>query len=403
VSAAAGGQFRYRAATSDGEIVEGVMQAPSRQSVLDGLWRQQLYPVRVDEAPARAAAAAGRRLGRRAAVVLWTRNVATLLAAGVSLDRVLAFTGQHTGHDGLAAALREVRSALQGGATLADALARQPRYFDTLFVVMVSAGESSGALDVVLAQLAQQLEEGAELTSQVRSILLYPALMAVVAVIGVGVLVGFVIPRFASVLADMGGTLPLSTRLLLRASHVLTAWWWLWLGLGIIVAAAVPRVLRQPAVRLRWHRARLGWPYLGDIERKYSTARVARTLGLLLKSGVPALPALKIARASATNLLVREGLDRAAAALAEGSALAPALTGTLPPLAVHMMAVGEESGKLDELCLRIAESYDVDVRRAMRTAVTLIEPALILTFGALVGFIALAMLQAIYGIDLKAA
>jgi general secretion pathway protein F len=334
--------------------------------------------------------------------VLWTRNAATLLSAGVPLDRVLAFSGQHAGHDGLATAIRDVRRAVQGGSTLADALARQPKYFDSLFVVMVSAGESSGALDIVFAQLSQQLEEGAELTSQVRSTLLYPAIMAVVALIGVGVLLGFVIPRFATVLGDMGGTLPASTRFLLGASHALTTWWWLWLLLAIGTGAIVARALARPGVRQRWHALRLGWPLVGDIERKYSTARVARTLGLLLKSGVPVLPSLKIARASATNLVVREGLDHAAAALAEGSALAPALAGTLPPLAVQMMAVGEESGRLDELCLRIADSYDGEVRRAMRTAVTLIEPALILTFGTLVGFIALAMLQAIYGIDLKA-
>ena len=141
---------------------------------------------------------------------------------------------------------------------------------------------------------------------------------------------------------------------------------------------------------------------MGDTELKYATARLTRTLGLLLKSGVPALPALKIARASATNLAVREGVDRAAAALAEGSALAPALAGTLPPLALQMIAVGEESGRLDELCLRVADTYDAEVRRALRTGVTLLEPALILLFGALVGFVALAMLQAIYGINLKA-
>ncbi len=145
-------------------------------------------------------------------------------------------------------------------------------------------------------------------------------------------------------------------------------------------------------------------PYVGDMERKYSTARVARTLGLLLKSGVPALPALKIARSSATNPPCCAGSIVRRLRWPEGGArLPPALDGTLPPLAVQMLAVGEESGRLDELCFRIADSYDTEVRRAMRTAVTLIEPALILTFGALVGFIALAMLQAIYGIDLKAA
>jgi general secretion pathway protein F len=394
-------RFKYRAATPDGHVVEGIMQGASRQTVLDGLRRQHLYPVQVDDAEVAGVVASGKRLGKRAALVLWTRNAATLLGAGVPIDRMLAFTSQHAAHEGLTEAVRAVRRAVQGGSTFADALAQQPQYFDALFVVMVSAGESSGALEVVFEQLSQQLEEGQELQSQVQSTLLYPVIMAVVACIGVGVLLGFVIPRFAAVLGDMGGTLPFSTRLLLGISTVLTHGWWVWLGLLAAAGYFIPTLLARPDVRRRWHAARLAWPVVGDIELKFSTARLARTLGLLLKSGVPALPALKIARASATNIIVQEGMDRAATALSEGSALAPALTGTMPPLAVQMMAVGEESGRLDELCLRIADTYDGEVRRAMRTAVTLIEPAMILFFGALVGFIALAMLQAIYGIDLK--
>jgi general secretion pathway protein F len=394
-------RFRYRAATADGQVMEGVVHAPSRQSVMEELRRQHLYPVTIDESTPTGAARGGRRLGRRAAVTLWTRNVATLLGAGIPLDRALAFSAQFASHHGLAETIRQVRRAVQGGASLADALAQHPRYFDSLFTALVSAGESSGALDIVFARLSEHMEESAELRSQVFSALLYPVLLAVVASVGVSILLGFVIPRFATVLADVGGTLPLSTRLLLGASAVLTKAWWLWLALGAAAVYLIPSALARPDTRRRWHAARLGWPWIGDIELKYSTARFTRTLGLLLKSGVPALPALKIARASATNLLVQESVDRAAAALTEGSALAPSLAGTLPPLALQMIAVGEESGRLDELCLRVADTYDGEVRRALRTGIALLEPALILFFGALVGFVALAMLQAIYGINLK--
>jgi type II secretory pathway component PulF len=394
-------RFRYRAATPDGQVMEGVVHAPSRQSVMDELRRQHLYPVTIDESTPTGAARGGRRLGRRAAVTLWTRNAATLLGAGIPLDRALGFSAQFASHHGLAETIRQVRRAVQGGASLADALAQHPRYFDSLFTALVSAGESSGALDIVFARLSEHMEESAELRSQVFSALLYPVLLAVVASVGVSILLGFVIPRFATVLADVGGTLPLSTRLLLGASAVLTKAWWLWLALGAAAVYLIPSALARPDTRRRWHAARLGWPWIGDIELKYSTARFTRTLGLLLKSGVPALPALKIARASATNLLVQESVDRAAAALTEGSALAPSLAGTLPPLALQMIAVGEESGRLDELCLRVADTYDGEVRRALRTGIALLEPALILFFGALVGFVALAMLQAIYGINLK--
>ena len=394
-------RFRYRAATPTGQVVEGVVQATSRQSVLEELRRQHLYPVTIDESTPGRAVRGGRRLGRRAAVTLWTRNAATLLGAGVPLDRALAFTAQYASHQGLAETVRQVRGAVQGGASLADALAQHPRYFDSLFVAMVSAGEASGALDIAFERISEHLEESAELRSQVRAALLYPAIMTVVATVGIIILLGFVIPRFASTLGDVGGTLPLTTRLLLGASALLTKLWWVWLILVAAAAYMIPQALARPETRRRWHAARLAWPWIGDLELKYSTARFARTLGLLLKSGMPALPALKIARTSATNLVVQESIDRAAASLSEGSALAPSLAGTLPPLALQMIAVGEESGRLEELCLRVADTYDREVGRALRTGVALLEPALILAFGGLVGFVALAMLQAIYGINLK--
>jgi type II secretory pathway component PulF len=343
-----------------------------------------------------------RRLGRRAAVTLWCRSAATLLGAGLPLDRVLGFTASHAGHAELGESLRQVRRAVQGGSSLADALMQHPRDFDALFIATVSAGESSGALEAVFERLADHLEESAELRSQVRSALLYPALMAVVGSIGVIVLLAFVIPRFAAVLSDVGGGLPVTTRALMVASAVLTKGWWAWLLLAALAAYGIPAALARPATRLRWHATRLELPWIGDLERKYVTARFARTLGLVLRSGIPALPALKIARSSAGNMVVRDGLERASAAVAEGSALAPALVGILPPLAVQMIAVGEESGHLEELCLRVADTYDGEVRRALRTAVALIEPAMILVFGGLVGFVALAMLQAIYGINLNA-
>ena len=395
-------RFHYRAANEGGRVVEGVLQAPSRQTAIAELERQHLYLVALDEVVVGGPALTTRRLSHRAAVTLWSRSAATLLGAGLPLDRVLAFTAAHAGHTDFSKALRQVRRAVQGGASLADAMAQHPRYFDPLFVATVSAGESSGALETVFNQVSEHLEESAELRSQVRSALLYPVLMAVVGTLGVIVLLGFVIPRFAAILSDVGGSLPLTTRFLMMASAVVTKGWWAWLLLAALVAYGLPTLLARPAARRRWHAVRLDLPWVGDLERKYVTSRFARTLGLVLRSGIPVLPALKIARASAGNVVVREGLDRAAAAVSEGSALAPALTNTLPPLAVQMIAVGEESGHLEELCLRVADTYDGEVRRALRTAVALIEPAMILLFGALVGFVALAMLQAIYGINLNA-
>jgi len=395
-------RYRYRAAAASGQIVEGVLQAPSRQRVLAELQRQNLYPVAVDEVGGTGTERRVRRLGGRAALTLWTRSTATLLGAGVPLDRALGFGSGHLGHEGLETALKDVRRAVRNGGALAEALGRHKRYFDPLYVATVSAGESTGALDTVFERLADHLEESGELRSQVRSALIYPALMACVTVIGTGVLLGFVVPRFADIMADVGGQLPLTVRMLMAASAVVTKGWWLWLALAAGGAFALRQALSRPDTLRRWHAGRLALPWIGEFERKYLTARFARTLGLLLRSGLPVLPALRISRASASNLVFQAGVDRATAAVAEGGGVVAALAGTLPPLASQMLAVGEESGQLDALSLRVADAYDADVRRTLRTMVALVEPAMILIFGTLVGFVALAMLQAIYGINLNA-
>jgi len=394
-------RYRYRAATTNGQILEGIIEASSRRTALDELRSRQLYPVTLEAAPSRQRKSRS-LLGRRAAVTVWARDVATLLDAGLPLDRALAVTAEHATHDGLREAVVQVRRAVQGGTSLAEALGRHPRYFPPLVPAMVEAGEASGALETVFEQIAEHLEETAELRSQIQSALIYPALMAVVASIGVTVLLLFVVPRFSTMLEEVGGTLPLSTRALVAVSELLTGWWWLWLIVIAALALALRHAMQDEGTRQRWHAARLEWPWVGDLEAKYTTARFARTLGILLKSGVAIVPSLKIAHGAVANLALAEKIERAAGNVAEGSAVAPALAGTLPPLALQMIAVGEESGRLEDLCLRVANTYDGEVRRALRTLVSLIEPAMILIFGALVGFVALAMLQAIYSINTSA-
>jgi type II secretory pathway component PulF len=396
-------RYRYRAATTDGRLVEGMLQAGSRPLALEELRRQRLYPVAVEEDVGTAAAASRltRGPGRRVSVSLWTRNLAILLGAGLPLDRALAFTASQVRDPEFADVVRQLRRAVQEGSGLAEALARHPRFFPPIFVAMVSAGEMSGALDAVFTRLSDYLEEVAELRSQVRAALLYPALMAVVSSLGIMVLLLFVVPRFSAMLTEVGGQLPLTTRALLAVGAVVR-WWWLWLPLVAAGVAAAGAALRRPDVRKRFDAARLRWPVFGDLELKYTTARFTRTLAVLQHSGVPILPALRVARAAATNVAVGEGIERATAAVARGEPLAPALNGVLPPLALQMLAVGEESGRLEELCARVADTYDTEVRRALRSTVALIEPAMILVFGALVGFVALAMLQAIYSINTSA-
>jgi general secretion pathway protein F len=390
-------RFRYRAATPDGQLVEGVLQAESPALALDELRRQRLFPVDVSPAAEQAGAARSRgSLGL--ALAVWARTLAALLDAGLPLDRALRLA-ERSRHTAMADAARQVREAVEGGAGLAGAMRALTRVFTPLAVAMVAAGEESGALGGAMGRLADHLDEAGELRAQVRSALLYPALMAVVATLGVVVLLLFVVPRFVAMLAEVGGQLPMSTRALVAVSAVVTGWWWIWLpALATAVAGARAWVAR-PDGRRRWHQARLRLPVVGELERTLAAARFTRTLGLLLASGVGILPALRVARTTVGNELLREGLERAAAAVAQGRRLAAELDGVLPPLAVQLVDVGEESGQLDALCLRAADAFDAESRRSLRAMVSLLEPALILVFGALVGFVALAMLQAIYSIN----
>jgi general secretion pathway protein F len=398
VDSQAAERFRYRASDADGRLVEGVVQAPTRGIALEELRRQRMVPVDVTPFGAELAGAAPRQ--RRAqALAAWARTLATLLEAGVPLDRALAFASTHAGHPAIAAASSDVQADVQGGSTLADALRKRAAIFGALIPAMASAGEESGALDQAMARLADHLDEANDLRGQVRSALVYPAIMAGASAAGIAVLLAFVVPRFAAMLQETGGTLPLSTRALVGMSRVVTGWWWLWLLLVVGAIVSVRAWLGDGSNRRRFHAARLRWPVVGTIETSFSTARFTRALGMLLGSGMPVLSALRIARGTVSNLALGAALDRAAEDVSHGVRIATALTPVLPPLGAQLLAVGEETGRLSDLARQVAEAYDRELKRALRSAVALIEPALILFFAVLVGFVALAMLQAIYSIN----
>lgn len=397
-----GNSFRYRASTDTGAMVAGVLSAPSRDAALRELRRQQLWPVTVDPVAARPPAAA--RIGtgasaRRKAVAQWTRTLATLIDAGAPLDRALAVAQSQSAQLEVADGAQAIRRAVQGGASLAEAMRVQPALFNSLHTGVVRSGEASGSLDRALDTLAGYLEEDEALRAQLSSALLYPALMATVASLGILVLLLFVVPRFATLLSDLGGTMPVSTRILVFVGEVVTRGWWVLALLGTVAVVGTRAVLASPDAELAWHARRLRLPLTGSIERTLATARFTRALGLMLQGGLPLLPAMRLARTGVTNRAMALELERATQNVMRGNGLASSLLGILTPMAVQLLAVGEESGRLDSLALRAAATHDEEVRRRLRTLASLLEPALILLFGAVVGFVALAMLQAIYAVN----
>jgi general secretion pathway protein F len=403
INSDAAASFRYRAATDAGAIVEGVVRATSRDAALRELRRQQLWPVTVDAVIASRASTpwsvASSASARRREVARWTRTLATLVSAGAPMDRALNVAQSQATVPEFIRGAQAVRHAVQGGASLAEAMRQQPVFFDAMHTGVVDAGEAAGALDKSLDTLAGYLEEDESLRSQLQAALLYPALMGIVASLGILVLLLFVVPRFSTLLSDMGGTLPLSTRLLVGLGAVVTRGWWAFALVGAVAIVGVRSWLAAPGGMLRWHASRLSLPVIGSLERTMVTARFTRAMGLMLQGGLSLLPALRLAQSGVSNRAMAAELERASQRVARGDGLSASMNGILSPMAVQLLAVGEESGQLDTLALRAATVHDSEVRDKLRTAASLLEPALILAFGTVVGFVALAMLQAIYAVN----
>jgi type II secretory pathway component PulF len=388
--------FRYRAATAEGRVVEGQLQAASPLAAQEQLRRQSLVPVSVDpDGPTVHVA----RPRRDPALASSLRALATLLAAGQSLEQSLDFASRHAASPGMRRTWQSVLESIRTGDSLSEAMAREP-VLSAFAVAVVRAGEESGSLDAALQTLASHQERSQALAAEIRAALLYPAMMGIVAGAGTIVVLTVAVPRFIAILGVTGGTLPLTTRVLVGASAAVAGWWWFWVGIAVAGAAAARVWLSEPANRRRWHAARLRLPVVGPLEFDLDAARFCRALGVLLGAGVPMLAALRLARAVIGNLSSGDAVVAGVAAVARGERVADSLAPALPPLARQLLRAGEESGQLDTMCARVADSLEDGVQRGLRQLVRLLEPALIVAFGVIVGFVALAMLQAMYGVNI---
>jgi type II secretory pathway component PulF len=382
-----------------GDLVDGIVQATTQQEAIEELRRRALVPVTLSAGDQTPAAGGRWRVSRADALATAVRTLAALVSGGASLERALRFAATQGGHPDVAATLDGVRTDVLAGQSLASAFRSRTALFGTLAPALVRAGEESGTLDSALGRLADHLEAARELRARLQGALLYPALLGVIAGLGVLVLLGFVVPRFVAMLDAAGAALPLSTRILVGTSAWVTRF-----GIAAVVAVALAAIvirwrLRDPDVRMRWHALRLRVPLAGRLELEAWTGRFARTLGVLLDGGTPLLTALRISRDGIPNESLGRRLDQAISRVERGERLAAALDGILPAIAVQLLAIGEESASLGAAAARVADTLELGVQRSLRQAVGLLEPALIVAFGGLVGFIALAMLQAIYSIN----
>ncbi|HBH03980.1 MAG TPA: type II secretion system protein GspF, partial [Candidatus Rokubacteria bacterium] len=332
----------------------------------------------------------------------FTQQLATLFEAGLPLDRALAILEELAGNPRLKTIVGDLLAGVRGGASLSEALGKHhPRPFSRLYINMVRAGEKGGVLEVALRRLAEFLEARATFVEAVRSALAYPAFVITVGIGAVVFLMTFVIPRFATIFADLGQAIPLPTRVLLAVSAAFQAYWWA--GLAAVLAAVLAwRVWTgSPQGRLQWDQFLLGLPLIGRLSTKIETARFARTLGTMLKSGVPMLGALAVVGDTMTNQAIGRGVSRLADGVKRGGTLAAGMQeqAPFPALAIHMVRVGEETGRLEEMLLKVADTFEADVRTEMKRALDLLGPVVIVGMGVLVAFIVVAMLLAIFSIN----
>jgi type II secretory pathway component PulF len=399
--------FTYRARDRSGQAIDGVMEAPDTRAVVDRLQRDAYYPITIVPQGGRRRvlgfAWPERGVGRiaRRDILAFTQQLATLLEAGMPLDRALAILGELAANVRLRVIVGDVLQSVRGGSSLADALAKHhPRPFSRLYVNMVRAGEKGGALEATLRRLAEFLEESQEFRDAIVSALIYPALLAGVGAAAVIFLLAFVVPRFAAIFSDLDATLPLPTLILLRVSETIQQYGWLLALAGLAVGVGMRLALATAAGRLRADRMLLRLPIVGELIVKIEVARFARILGTLLRGGVALVSALGMV----TELLANRALARAAESLSDGvrrgAGLAQPIAdaAVFPPLAVHMVRVGEETGRLEETLLRIAATYEGDSRKVLKRLIALTEPCVILVMGLLVGFIVVAMLLAILSV-----
>ncbi len=394
-------KFFYKAVKFDGESVEGEIEAADEAAVIRQLQGEGLIPIETRTTKSlrsKLGRVRRRRLSQKEIGIL-TRELATLLEAGMTLDRSLQILVDLTAEEHLVRVLSDLQERVRGGATFSSALEGQDGQFARLYINMVRAGEASGALDQVLNRLADYLERVAELRQTVISALVYPSILLFVAGLSVIMLLVFVVPQFTVLFDDMGAALPVPTQIVVAAGDLFRNYWWAMLCVVALIAVILERWMQNPQVRERVDHRVLDLPLFGDLIWKMETARLCHTLSTLLKNGLPLLSALNLAKEVVSNRKIFGLLNEAGDDLKHGRGLAGPLVRlqALPDLALQMIRVGEESGSLDTMLAKVASIYDRETRTSVQSMLTLLEPALIIGLGVVVAGIIISILMAILG------
>jgi len=400
--------FQYRAADQTGKVIEGVMEAEAERGVVLRLREMGCVPLRIALPSERTLGAArqhqplfAKRKVSQQQLVQFTRELSALLAAGLPLDRSLSILGGLAEGGELNKVVRALVEAVRAGKSLALSMGEHPEIFPKIYVNMIRAGEAGGILEGVLRYLTDYMESTLALKEDIKSALIYPMILAGAAGLSLTVLFVFVIPKFAAIFRDNNKALPLVTKIVIGFSQFLSEYGWIVLAVLVTAVIGAMFYVRSPEGKSEWDRVSLRAWLLGDLLRKFETARFSRTLAALLKGGVPLLEALGTVQGVVGNRLLARAVGQVQLRVREGKGMARPLSesGLFPPLALNMIAVGEETGKLEGMLTEVASYYDQEVKRSTKRLTALLEPALILAMGLIIGFVVISMLLAIFSIN----
>lgn len=395
-------RFSYKAKRPSGEIIEGVLEAENRRLVVAKLQGMKVYPISVEEEGGRGLQAevslqTFSRI-RFTDIVNFTRQLSDLTKAGLPLVRSLDVLIEQNESEKFKNVIRTLKNDVAGGTSFSDALAKFPKQFSDLYSSMVRSGEVGGYLDTVLDRLADFLEQEADLRNRIRNAMAYPIIMIFVAVSVVFILTVYVVPTFVDMFEDQQLELPGMTKILIGISDGVRSYWYIVIAGICLIVYGFRQFVAKPEGRLLIDKIKLYTPVVGDMIRKREISKFARTLGTLLGNGVSILKALDVVTQVISNKILADEIAGLKEDITEGARLSSKMrhSQVFPPVAVNMVAVGEETGDLERTLVRIAETYEVETDRALKTMVTLIEPLLIICMAIVVGFIVMAMILPIF-------
>ena len=400
--------FLYKALTASGEKLIGEIDAPSKSVAIDRLQHAGHIPLSAVEKKGNRKTSfldfkkiIDRDKVSAKDITLFTRELSTLLQAGLALDHALTTLEDISSHPALKKMLGNINQQVKGGEPLSTAMEAQGQTFGKLYLNTIRAGEAGGSMHVVLERLADYLERSDDLRNEVLSALLYPAILFMVALLSIFILLSFVVPQFVPLFEDVGQALPLLTQLVFTSAELIQSYWWVILAAVIFFIWIVDKKLQNPVTRMRWDGWCLDVPLYGELITRLDVARFSRTLGTLLMNGVPLLIAIGIVKEVVSNRVLARTINEAAKGLEEGRGLAKHLAQSdrFPQLAIQLIHVGEETGQLESMLLKTADIYDDESKTTIKRLLILLEPALILGLGAIIAIIIISILMAILGLN----